>query len=66
MKYVLQADTPRLGKAGAAVEMTEKAARYLVMSGQLVSEAEHKALAAKALADKAGTPEAPAKPGRGK
>lgn len=42
-RYVVQADTPRLGKAGAVVEMQPGAAQYLVLSGQLLTEEAHKA-----------------------
>lgn len=51
--YVVQADTPRVGRAGAAVQLTDSQAKYLLMSGQVLTEAEHKAReAAKAKAAK--------------
>jgi len=40
--YIVQADTPRVGRAGAAVQLTDQQAKYLLMSGQVLTEAEHK------------------------
>lgn len=42
-RYVVQADTPRLGKAGDIVEMRPVAAQYLLLSGQILTEEDHKA-----------------------
>ncbi len=44
--YVINETTPRLGKAGDTVEMTEREARYWV-SGGVISEAKAPAATAK-------------------
>jgi len=61
--YIVQQDTPRIGRAGAAVQMTAAQAKYLVLAGTVLPEAEHKAReAAKAKAAQR-TAKAPAKSG---